>query len=135
MACESVILDTNTIVAAAFNPGSDSARIVQLIEEGQLCLVWNEETMREARRIVDKIPPLSWQRFAALHGAEGHYKGPTTPKRFRQVSDPDDRKFAALAQATGAILVTQDDHLLSERDRLGVTVLAPGEFMRRRREL
>jgi uncharacterized protein len=134
MASPSVILDTNTIVAAAFNPQSDSARIVEQIEQGKLRLVWNDATRREARRIVEKIPPLSWPRFAALYSAEGHYTGQTMPEQFGQVRDPDDRKFAALAAVTGATLVTQDDDLLAERDRLGVTVLTPGEFIRQHRD-
>jgi predicted nucleic acid-binding protein len=44
------------------------------------------------------------------------------------VTDPDDRTFAALAHAAGAILISNDDDLLRHRDRLGVTVLTPSAF-------
>ena len=40
-------------------------------------------------------------------------------------------QFAALAHATGAILISRDDHLLQQRKHLGVTVLAPAAYWNR----
>lgn len=125
-----VVLDTNIFVAAGFRPGSDSARIVQQVRDGALRLLWNEETYRETRHIVRKIPPLSWDRIADLFREEDRYSAPTDPERFGDVPDPNDRKFAALAAASGAALITQDEHLLAGREQSPASILTPGEFMR-----
>jgi predicted nucleic acid-binding protein len=47
------------------------------------------------------------------------------------VGDPNDRKFAALARVAGAILVSNDDHLLARREEASITVLTSGEYVRR----
>jgi predicted nucleic acid-binding protein len=125
---DQVVLDTNVFVAAGFNPGSDAAEVLRRVREGRLRMAWNEATRGEIERIVRKIPPLS---NAVLEGvfldAE---RGPanTGAERYGFVPDPEDRKFAALAEAVGAVLVTLDAHLLDVRDRLGVPVLRPGDL-------
>jgi predicted nucleic acid-binding protein len=123
-----VILDTNVWVAAGFNPDSSSARIVEAISDGRLRMVWNKETRRESERIVQRIPPLAWKRFADLFRPEDRFEGVTEPERFEYISDPDDRKFAALAAATGATLITNDEHLLAHRQRSDVSIIEPSEF-------
>ena len=76
-----VVLDTNVFVAAGFNPGSHSARLIEAVRAGR-------------------------------------------------VPDPADRKFAALAEAARAPLVTSDAGLLNARARITVRVLKPSEFAR-----
>jgi predicted nucleic acid-binding protein len=125
-----VVLDTNVFVAAAFNPRSHAARIVETVREGRLRLVWNEATRRETRRILDRIPPISWEPFADLFREEDRHRGRVNPDWFGQVDDPDDRVFGALAYAAGATLVTQDDDLLEVRSNVGVPILTPTEFVR-----
>jgi len=51
------------------------------------------------------------------------------------VPDPADRKFAALAEAVEAPLVTSDAGLLNARGRMAVRVLEPSEFACRCRGL
>jgi predicted nucleic acid-binding protein len=125
-----VVLDTNVFVAAGFRPGGDAARVLGLVGRGGLRLVWDEPTRRETERIVRRIPPLSWAAFAGLFREEGCFAGPTDPGAFAHVPDPDDRKFAALAAAAGAALLTLDRHLLASRPHPGVAVFTPGEFLR-----
>ena len=125
---EKVILDTNVLVAAGFNRSSSAARIIQAIEDGQLEMVWNEATRREARSILQQIPPLSWDRIEGLFKRRGEYKG-ETEGNFVLVKDPDDRKYAALAAASGATLITNDDDLLRARNALDIGVMTPKEFM------
>ena len=55
----------------------------------------------------------------------------TDPDAFDFIPDRADRKFAALAAATGAVLVTSDRHLLDGRPHSGVVILTPGEFVER----
>ncbi len=123
-----IILDTNVFVAAGFNRHSSSAAILQAVETGELCMVWTQRTRSETRMILEKIPPLSWQKVASLFTAEHEYTGELVPERYAQVADDDDRKFAALAVAVGGVLVTNDDDLLSVREQLPVQVLSPGAF-------
>lgn len=125
-----VILDTNILVAAAFNRQSASARVVEAVREGRLHMVWNDATRRETEHIVRQIPPLNWEDVAALFRTEDRYTGETHPEQFAAVPDPDDRKFAALSAATGATLVTQDAHLLDQRGKSEASILTPGELLR-----
>lgn len=126
-----VVLDTNVWVAAGFRRRSASARLVDKIRSGQLRLVWDEATRRETRRILSKIPPLSWDELESLFRDEDRYDGPTAPEQFSYVPDPEDRKFAALSDAAGAPLISMDDDLLAEREKASVPILTPREFLDR----
>ena len=125
-----VVLDTNVVVAAAFRPGSDSARLVAAAREGRVRPVWSDETRRETEHVVGKIPVLSG---AALEGLfperNRHVPAADTPP-FEEVPDPEDRKFARLAASAGATLVTMDEHLLGVRGTLDVAILTPAGFLR-----
>jgi predicted nucleic acid-binding protein len=122
------VLDTNIVVAAGFARESASAAIVGAVARGELRMVWNDSTRREIEHILGRIPPLRG-RSSVVRFREGDRIDLTTdPQRFRAVPDPDDRIFAALAHAAGAILVTNDDHLLANRQAIGVEVLTAGEF-------
>jgi predicted nucleic acid-binding protein len=131
MSRPAVVLDTNVLVAAGFNPRSASARIVNAVNQGELRMLWNDATRREIERIVRKIPPLRARAVAPLFHPEDRVTVPTHPERFAEIPDPDDRKFAALAEATAAVLISNDEHLLGHRDHLKLTVLTPGEFWKR----
>jgi predicted nucleic acid-binding protein len=133
MPSSAVVLDTNVLVAAGFNPRSASAKIVEAVKQGQVRMVWNEATRREIERIMRQIPPLRAQAVSDLFRPEDRYTAATYPEQFGFVIDPDDRKFAALAHAAAATLISNDDHLLRHRDRLEVTVLTPSEFWQRQR--
>lgn len=128
MSQPAVVLDTNVFVAAGFNPRSSSARILDAVETGHLRLVWNEATRRETEAVLRQIPPLSWQRWTGLFHEQDRFQGDTDPQHFAYVADPDDRKFAALAAATGATLVTNDEHLLEHREGAGLDIRSPARF-------
>jgi predicted nucleic acid-binding protein len=123
-----VILDTNVFVAAGFNPRSASARIVEQVRSGRLRMIWNDSTRRETQHVLSKIPHLSWSSVADLFREDARYAGEIAPGKFDYIQDPDDRKFAALSEAAGVVLITSDDHLLSHRDRTGLKVFTPREF-------
>jgi len=124
-----VVLDTNVFVAAGFARRSSSRGILDRIRDGRVRLVVDRATRRETERILRKIPPLSARSFVDVFDAAEVHEGKTRPEEFGVVRDPDDRKFAALAAAAGAVLVTNDDDLLSVRDRLEPTVRTPSEFL------
>lgn len=128
-----VILDTNVFVAAGFKPQSASARILEQVRSGWLRMIWNEQTRRETQYILEKIPPLSWDCVAELFRSEDQHHDEIDPGRFDYIPDPDDWKYAALATATRAVLLTNDDDLLSNRDRARLEILTPREYGARRR--
>ncbi len=128
---QKVILDTNVFVAAGFNPGSSSASIVAAVAAGEIEMVWDEATLAETRRIIQRIPPLHWSEFSGLFHPELQVENPQIEPKFKAIQDPDDRKLAALAEATGAALISSDDHLLSVREQLDLPILTPDEFYRR----
>ena len=126
-----VVLDTNVFVAAGFNPGSHSARLVEAVRDGRLRMVWDDATRAEIEHVMRQIPRLSWTRIADLFRAEDRFGGSTHPEAFGFVPDPADRKFAALADAVQAPLVTSDAGLLNAGGQMAVRVLKPSEFARR----
>ena len=129
-----IVIDTNVFVAAGFNPKSAAARILAGVREGRFQLIWNEPTRRETELILRQIPRLDWERVADLFHPKTEFLGPVDFECFVFVPDPEDRKFAALSVATQTPLVTNDNHLLSHKDRIGVDVLTPRAFLSREGE-
>ena len=128
-----VVLDTNILVAAGFNPESHSARLVSQIRQDKVDLVWQPATKAESRHVINKIPPLEWSEFEAMFEPENEHKEQLDEASdwLMQIEDPADRKFAALAQQAGAVLISNDDHLLAVRNQLPAQVLTPTEFIER----
>jgi predicted nucleic acid-binding protein len=127
---ERIVIDTNVFVAAGFNPRSAAARILAAVREGRFQLIWNEPTRRETEMVLRRIPRLDWERVADLFQPETEFTGPVNPESFALVpDDPEDRKFAALSAAAQTPLITNDNHLLSHRNIIGVDVLTPRAFL------
>ena len=126
-----VVLDTNVFVAAGFKRRSAAAHVIEQVRVGALRMVWHEQTRRETEHILDKIPPLSWPKVAGLFRDEDRYEGELDVREFTYISDCDDRKYAALSEATGAILLTNDSDLLEHRDLARVAILTPREYRER----
>src|SRR5256884_6940820 len=108
-----VVLDTNVFVAAGFDPGSHSARLVEAVRDGRLRMVWDDATHEEIEHVMRQIPRLSWTRIADLFRSEDRFGGSTHPGAFGFVPDPADRKFAPPAHAVQAPLGTSDAGLLN----------------------
>ena len=125
----SLVLDTNIIVAAGFRPQSASGRLVARVRTGELRMAWSAETRDEIEHVVRRVPPLRGFPLADLFRDDGRHEvdaGEHGSPALSMIADPDDRKFAALAIAAGAILVSNDDHLLAARQCAGVRGAAAG---------
>lgn len=122
------ILDTNIFVGAGFNRRSASAKLIHAARTGEIMLVWDAATQDETRRILTRIPRLSWEIVANAFLPENEWIRGTDLAAAAFVEDPEDRKFAALSLATRATLVSSDSDLLDHRERL--EVMPPTEFLR-----
>ena len=93
---------------------------------------WSDATRDEVRRILRKIPPLSWDDVRPLFRDDARVEDEPAEDGLGWIPDPADRKFAALARRAGAVLVSSDSDLLGRRERAeGFRVLTPGEAARR----
>ncbi len=126
---DSVVLDTNVFVATGFNERSHSAQILKQVQRGEVRMIWNEETRDETRYILRKIPLLRWDEVTDLFNDRDRFTGTLDLNRYDYVDDAADRKFLALAEATGAALVSNDNHVLVHAERATVPVLTPSEFL------
>ena len=131
---EDVVIDTNVFVAAGFNPKSAAARVLEGVRGGRFRLLWNEPTRRETEIIVRRIPRLDWASIADLFQPEAEFAGPVDLGAFTAISDPDDRKFAALSAAANVPLITNDGRVLAEGGAVGIEALTPRAFLERKAE-
>lgn len=125
-----VVIDTNILVAADFNPDSHAAQIIERVRSGSLDLIWHQKTKAEYHRIINQIPPLSWSNFEDLFTSNNEFKNDIMSGNFQFIVDPDDRKFAALAAGSNAVLISNDQHLLASREKLGIITLTSSEFIK-----
>ncbi len=128
---EGLILDTNILVAAGFRPQSAAGRLVEAVRNGRYRLIWTEATRREARAVLSRIPHLRWEAVSDLFTEVGEFKGTVSPDTFAHITDPNDRKFAALGAATGCPVVSSDDDLLAHKEVFSFDVLTPQSFLQR----
>lgn len=122
-----IVLDTNAIVAAGFNPDGSAAGLVRAVREGRLVHVWHAWTRDEAEAVVRRIPPLHWDALAHLFdpGSASTLlcRGRLDVAASAFVEDPADRPFAALAAASGSLLISSDDHLLAHDGRAVLAIM------------
>jgi putative PIN family toxin of toxin-antitoxin system len=125
-----VVLDTNVLVGAAYNPGSASRRIVEACLRGDLLAVTSAALHQEYELILARAvrgrgdDRVVWQVLERAIVVE--------PARTPRVvpEDPADDKLVALALAAGAdALVTNDRHLLTLDAHGPVRIVRPGDFL------
>jgi predicted nucleic acid-binding protein len=98
------VLDTNVLVAAAYNPGSASRRVVEACLSGKLTAVLSPSLRREYESAETVDPP-------------------PTPRVVPD--DPGDDKLVAAALAARAILVTNGALLLALAGNEELVALLP----------
>jgi putative PIN family toxin of toxin-antitoxin system len=124
-----VVLDTNVLVAAVYNPGSASRRIVEACLKGDFTPILSPALRREYEFIVSRAArgrPYLERLQALLENAEL-----VVPEQTPRVvpDDPDDDKLVAVALAAGAVLVSNDAHLLAVSGHGGLQVLRPADLL------
>ena len=122
-----VVLDTNILVAAAYNPDSASRRIVEACLHGALTPVVSPALRREYEFILGRAArgrPYLERIHRLLDGAEVVEPARTPPV---VPDDPGDDKLVAAALAAGAALVSNDGHLLALAGHAGLEVVRPAD--------
>jgi predicted nucleic acid-binding protein len=113
------------LVAAAYNPGSASRRIVEACLGGQLTPVLSPALRREYEFILARAirgrPYL--ERIHHLVDGADIVEPARTPRVV--ADDSEDDKLVSAALAAGAILVTNDAHLLAIAGHDGLKVVRP----------
>lgn len=123
-----VVLDTNVLVAAAYNPASDSRRVVEACLSGELTAVLSLAIRREYEFILDRATrgrPYRDRLQLLLDGA-AVVEPSGTPRVVAE--DPDDDKLVAAALAADAALVSNDAHLLGVAGHQGLRVVRPRDL-------
>jgi putative PIN family toxin of toxin-antitoxin system len=121
-------LDTNLLIAAAYNPRSSSAKIVQAAAEGKLYALASPPILREYRHIIAQATRGSAKSFlrnflSALHKT-------SAPPWQGFSADPADDKFVAVSIfASADYLITNDAHLLALRKQnWNFSIMPPRAF-------
>ncbi len=122
-----VVLDTNVLVAAAYNPASASRRVVEACLGGNLTAVLSPALRREYEFVLARAArgrPYADAIHRLLDRAEV-VEPAQTPRVVPD--DPEDDKLVAAALAAGATLVTNDAHLLAVAGHKGLQVARPAD--------
>jgi putative PIN family toxin of toxin-antitoxin system len=133
-----VVLDANQYASALIKPGSNSARIMELVWEGYLALIISQPILDEVRRI------LSYPRLKKLHG-----RSPEEIDRFLKrleriafvtpamlsieavKDDPtDDKYLAASVEGEADFIISGDHHLKDLESFRGIPIVDPATFLR-----
>ena len=134
-----VVLDTNVLIAAAWNENCASRRIVEACLEGtKLRAVISPALRKEYELILKRAARKSKYRKSLERLVQ---KAEVVECNAREMgievpADPEDAKVLATAVA-GKVdaLVCNDHHLLDLAEGSPVPILRPGEFLRRKNDL
>ena len=130
-----VVLDTNVLIAAAWNKNSASRRIVEACLKGkQLRAVTSPALSREYEFIINRAAKKSKFRKSLLRFLEKAEVVECNAKEMgiEVPSDPDDAKVLATAVAGKAdALIGNDHHLLDLDEESAVLIVQPNEFIRK----
>jgi putative PIN family toxin of toxin-antitoxin system len=123
-----VVLDTNVLVAAAYNAGSASRRIVEACLAGKLIAVLSPALRREYELILSRaVRRRSYlERLQRLLEQAEVVVPEETPRVVAE--DADDDKLVAAALAVGAVVVSNDGHLLAIAGHKGLQVQRPADI-------
>jgi putative PIN family toxin of toxin-antitoxin system len=123
-----VVLDTNVLVAVAYNPNSASRRIVEACLSGELTAVLSPSLRREYEFILTRaVRQQAYRERLRLLLEQAEVVEPTETPRVVP-DDPDDDKLVAAALVAGATLVSNDPHLLAVAGHDGLRVLQPADL-------
>lgn len=125
-----VVLDTNVLIAAAYNPRSASARLVQLCRDGDLVMVVSPDLNREYDLILERALHGKADR-ESIDGARGRAElcRPAETPRVVETDPADDMLLAAAVEGGAEAVVTNDAGVLNVGTYRGVRIIRPRELV------
>ena len=127
-----VVLDTNVIVSAGIKPSGAPAKILMdWVLEGQVQLATSSSIVAEYREVVrrEKFRRYEFPPYWLELMIEECLWLPEPQPWPLVLPDPKDAPFLALAQASGAWLVTGNLKHFPESAQGGVRVISPAEYL------
>lgn len=126
-----MVLDTNVFIAAYFNRGSASARIIDLCFVGEHQLIFSPRLRGETEAILKNVKADSefMNRLKKLFAGGREVR----PKKevFAVREDPDDNKFLECAlEGKADYIITSDRHLLELGEFAQTKISKPTWFLR-----
>jgi putative PIN family toxin of toxin-antitoxin system len=129
-----ILLDTNVVISAGLKPGSVPAPLVMdWVLDGKVQIVTCPWIIGEYCKVAARpkfarygFPP-AWLEFLI----DASLQLPDPAPWAYPTPDAKDAPFLALAQASGAWLVTGNPKHFPKADRHGVVVVSPGEYLER----
>lgn len=126
------LFDTNVVVSAAINPNDAPAKlIVEWVLQGQIQIVTSPYLIWEYRQVFRRpkfarygFPPI-WLEFLICESLQL----PEPPTWPHKSPDPKDSPLLALAQVSGAWLITGNLIHFPEHCRQGIAVLSPADYL------
>jgi putative PIN family toxin of toxin-antitoxin system len=113
------VLDVNVLISALLSPTGTPARVLAAWQQGQFDLIVSPQLLAELERALGypklrrHIGPDEVAEFVGVLLREAIIeRDPAEPPEIRS-ADPGDDYLIALAAASGAVLVSGDDHVLS----------------------
>lgn len=127
-----IVLDTNVLVSAFLNPRSNPARVLRLIIQGDVSIVFNESILAEYHEVL-KRPKFDFDSEAVLILIDYIRSiGISAPTLARSITLPDhnDETFLEAALATQAdALITGNIKHFPKKYCQGQKVITPKEFL------
>jgi len=127
-----VVLDINLFVAAFWNRGSASARIINACLRGELIPIYTDEVLRGLSAILRNIKaPVSYRETIIDPLFSRGIRAEARPAPVKS-EDPEDQIFLDCAVGGEAdYLITSDKHLLRLRQVNETVILTPSQYIRR----
>lgn len=128
------VLDTNVLVAALLSRRGAPADLLRMWLEGAFEVVVSPLLLAELRRVLaytkirSRVSEAEAEAFLALLGEGATVVEDRSRDPSIRTEDPHDDFVVALAEASRAVIVSGDQHLLSMAGRLPVQ--SPAEFLR-----
>jgi putative PIN family toxin of toxin-antitoxin system len=127
-----VVVDTNVLVSAFLKPDSKPAKILQLVLQGDLEIVVNEQILHEYEDVLSRpkfdLPASKVSTIVGLIRSRG-MRAPALAETF-QLPDESDEPFLEAALATDAdALVTGNKRHFPKGACKGQRVVSPAELM------
>ena len=125
-----IVLDTNLFVAAYFNRGSSSAKIIEGCLQNKYKVVFSAQIVKEMFFILGNIKAKE-DYIEKVNKLLQNGLTVENPPKVKVVSDdPDDDKFIACAlKGKADYIITSDIHLLQVREYKEIKICKPSQFL------